>query len=154
MAIFINLKHAHVWLILSHHFISWLWGLLFLWWDPFCHHKDQGTGMWTNTGKEELQTEQTYLCKIQGLLQTWEVMKQAQAMGRQDYRCPQSRVMVWEMFQSYLQRYYQNYCPERKLYSLVSKCHILLLVQWKQERVHENMCHFKSRNNTRRTVFK
>ena len=66
----------------------WLWGLLFLWWDPFCHHKDQGTGMWTNTGKEELQTEQTYLCKIQGLLQTWEVMKQAQAMGRQDYRCP------------------------------------------------------------------
>ena len=90
----------------------------------------------------------------QGLLQTWEVLKQAQAMGRQDDRCPQTRVMVWEMFQPHLQRYYQNYCPERTLYSLVSKCHILLLLQWKQERVHENMCHFKSRNNTRRTVFK
>ena len=62
MPIFINLNHAHVWLLLSHHFISWLWVLLFLWWDTFCHHKDRGTGMWTNTGKEELQTEQTYLC--------------------------------------------------------------------------------------------
>ena len=89
----------------------------------------------------------------QGLLQTWEVMKQTQAMGRQDDRCPQTRVMVSEMFQPHLQHYYQNYFPERKLYSLVSKCHILLLVHW-TERVHENMCHFKSRNNTRRTVFK
>ena len=69
----------------------------------------------------------------QGLLQTWEVLKQAQAMGRQDDRCPQTRVMIWEMFQPHLQHYYQNYCPERKLYSLVSKCHILLLVLWKQE---------------------
>ena len=58
MPIFINLNHAHVWLLLSDHFVSWLWGLLFLWWDPFCHRKDQGNGMWTNTGKEELQTEQ------------------------------------------------------------------------------------------------
>ena len=57
MPIFINLNQAHIRLLLSHHFISWLWGLLFLWWDPFCHHKDQGTGLWTNTGKEELQTE-------------------------------------------------------------------------------------------------
>ena len=132
MPIFINLNHAHVWLLLSRHFILWLWGLLFLRWDLFFHHKDQGTGMWTNTGKEELQTEQlTFVWP--GLLQTWEVLKQAQAMGRQDDRCPQTRVMVWEMFQPHLQHYYQNYCPERKLYSLVSKCHILLLVQWKQE---------------------
>ena len=58
MPIFINLNHAPVCLLLSHHFVLWLWELLFLWWDPFCHHKDQGTAMWTNTGKEELQTEQ------------------------------------------------------------------------------------------------
>ena len=58
MPIFINLNHAYVWLLLSRHFILWLWGLLFLRWDLFFHHKDQGTGMWTNTGKEELQTEQ------------------------------------------------------------------------------------------------
>ena len=57
MPIFINLNHAHVWLLLSDHFVSWLWGLLFLWWDPFCHHKDQGNGMWKSTGKEELQIE-------------------------------------------------------------------------------------------------
>ena len=57
MPIFINLNHALVCLLLSHHFVSWLWGLLFLWWDPFCHHKDQGDGMWKSTGKEELQTE-------------------------------------------------------------------------------------------------
>ena len=58
MPIFINLNPALVCLLLSHLFVSWLWGLLFLWWDPFCHHKDQGNGMWTNTGQEELQTEQ------------------------------------------------------------------------------------------------
>ena len=53
----------------------------FLWWDTFCHHKVQGTGMWTNTVKEELQTEQTYLCmtkacyrleKLWNRLRRWE----------------------------------------------------------------------------------
>ena len=105
---------------------------------------------------EQIQGKKSYKqnnlpCYNQGLLHTREVLKQAQAMGRQGNRCPPTRVMVWEMFQPHLQRYYQNYCPQTKLYSLVSKCHMLLLLQ---ERAHENMCHFKSRNNTRKTVLK
>ena len=64
-----------------------------------------------------------------GLLQTWEVLKQAQVLGRQDGKCPPTREMVWEMFQPCLQCYCQNYCPLTKLYSLVSKCHMLLLLQ-------------------------
>ena len=45
MTTFINLNHADIFLLLSHHFVSWLWSLPFLWWDPFCHHKDQGNGV-------------------------------------------------------------------------------------------------------------
>ena len=45
MTTFINLNHADILLLLSHHFVSWLWSLPFLRWDAFCHHKDQGNGV-------------------------------------------------------------------------------------------------------------
>lgn len=57
MPTFINLNHADI-LLLSHHFVSWLWSLPFPRWDPFCHHKDQGNGVWESTGETELKTKQ------------------------------------------------------------------------------------------------
>ena len=103
-------------------------------------------GMWKSTGEKELQTKQLAFVR-QGLRETWEVVEEAQATGRQDERSPGLQVMVREWFQPHLQFPYQNYCPQRTLYSLVSQCHILLLLQWKQGRVPENIYNFKSVNN-------
>ena len=49
MPIFINLNHARLWLLLSHHFISWLWGLLFLWFNLYAEY------IMRNAGLEETQ---------------------------------------------------------------------------------------------------
>ena len=148
MPTFINLSHAHILLLLSHHFVSWLWRVPFLWQDPFCHIRGHDMKM----ACEKVQGKKSYKQNNlplwdQGLRETWEVVEEAQAMGRQDERSPALQVMVREWFQAHLQFPYQNYCPQRTLYSLVSQCHILLLLQWKQGRVHENICNFKSVNN-------
>ena len=58
MTTFINLNHADILLLLSHHFVSWLWSLPFLRWDPFCHHRIKGMVCKKVQGKKELKTKQ------------------------------------------------------------------------------------------------
>lgn len=43
--------------------------------------------------------------------------------------------------------YCQNYCPQTKLYSLVSKCHMLLLLQWNR-REHMRTCVISNQGTT------
>lgn len=78
-----------------------------------------------NTHRERRVTDRTPYLYDRGLLQTWEALwnRLRRWEGRTADVLQPGR---WFGSNIHLQRYCQNYCPLTKLYSLVSKCYMLL----------------------------